>query len=282
MNLQPAQFSNSEERNSFSVKLQFYGKSPELLPPGFVFGPVTGGSTWLLQYCTAGRGVMEVDGRSIPFKKGECIVTFPGQRRVERADDRDPWSFVWIALLGESAKYFFERMGLTPENPVLPNCARSNIPMLLEQIVDTADAVGYQGDFLLGAKLFAFFDECLRFRTERENSSQMGRACESYVAQAAHYLDMHYTRDTVTIASLAKQLGLNRSYLYEIFKEVKGVSPQEYLTQLRIRKACALLQIPGVSVTSVACSVGYEPSVFSKAFKRVMGMNPAAYKKNYK
>jgi len=225
---------------------------------------------------------MEVEGKEFPFKKGECIVTFPYQQHTERADEKDPWSFLWLALQGESAGIFFEKMGMTPENPILPNCAGSNIPVLMEQIIDTADAAGYQDDFLLGMKLFSFFDECLRFRAESINRMQTGRVCENYVTQAAQYMDTHYTRDTVTIAALAKQLGLNRSYFYEIFKEMKGVSPQEYLTQLRIRKACALLQIPGARVTSVASAVGYEPSVFSKAFKRVMGMNPAEYKKNYK
>lgn len=111
--------------------------------------------------------------------------------------------------------------------------------------------------------------------------SEENRVISYYVSSPYIYYTTLVT-EQVTIASLAKQLGLNRSYLYEIFKEIKGISPQEYLTQLRIRKACALLQIPGVSVTSAACSVGYEPSVFSKAFKRVMGINPAAYKKQYK
>ena len=282
MHIQSAHFSRTPNKNQFNVKLHFYGKSPEVLPPGFVFGPTNGGSSWLLQYCATGCGIMEVEGKEIPLKKGECIVTFPGQHRIERADAKDPWCFLWIALLGESAQKFFEKMDMTPENPILQNCIRSNIPLLLEQIIDTADTVGNQDDFLLGVKLFTFFDECLRFHAETKNRLQTGRVCENYVAQAARYMDMHYTRDSVTIASLAKQLGLNRSYFYEIFKEIKGVSPQEYLTQLRIRKACTLLQIPGVSVTKVASSVGYEPSVFSKAFKRVMGMNPAEYKKNYK
>ena len=74
-------------------------------------------------------------------------------------------------------------------------------------------------------------------------------------------------------------MGLNRSYLYEIFKEEMGMSPQEYLSRLRIAKACEYLELPQATVTSVALAVGYEPSVFSKALKKIMGINPGKFKK---
>lgn len=281
MELSESLFSSRISQSSFAVGLESYGKSPQVLPPNHVYGPILE-SSYLLQYCMEGCGIIEVDGRKIPLKKGDCVVTFPGQLRLELADSQDPWAFIWISLHGESAETFFARMGLTPQNPVLRNCEATLIPEKMEQIVNTADEVGFQGDFLLGSKILQFFDECLRAHPESTKQKKpLQRPCEVYVEQAAYYLNMHYSRDTLTIASLARQLGLNRSYLCEIFKQIKGVPPQEYLTKLRIEKACALLRISQVSVTSAACSVGYEPSVFSKAFKRAMGMTPREYKQQY-
>ena len=274
-------FSSRKSQSSFAVGLESYGKSPQILPPNHMYGPVLE-SSYLMQYCMAGCGILEVDGRKIPLKEGECVVTFPGQLRLEVADSQDPWAFIWLSLHGESAQSFFERMGLTSENPVLHNCGDTRIREQMEMIVRTADEVGFQGDFLLGAKILEFFDECLRVNPGRVRQRKARkRPCEIYVEQAAYYLNMHYSRDPLTIASLAKQLGLNRSYLCEIFKHIKGVSPQEYLTKLRIEKACVLLRLSQVSVTSAACSVGYEPSVFSKVFKRAMGMTPREYKQQY-
>lgn len=271
-------FPDAAERNSFAASVHIRGKSLERLPPGHVFGPSTG-SSWLMQYCLEGQGIMEVEGKPIPLEKGDCIVTFPGQTRYERADDNDPWAFLWISLRGESTRQFFEQMGLTPENPVLPGCGRSRIPMLMEQLVETSGSQGLQDDFMLASRLFAFFDACLRFRQEQEKLAGSGSA---YVEKAEAYLRENYTRQALTVAELARHLGLNRSYLYEIFKAHTGLSPQEYLTRLRIRKSCELLQLPQITAASAAYSVGYEPSVFSKAFKRAMGMTPAQYKRNYK
>lgn len=250
------------------------GKSLEPLPPGHIFGPSTG-SAFLMQYCLEGRGVMEVEGNRFPMKKGDIIVTFPGQTRYERADLREPWAFLWISLTGESVRQFFGQLGLTPQSPLLYDCGSTGIPRLMEQLVETAE----QNDFLLGSRLFAFFDACLQLRQERERAADTGAG---YTEKALAYMRANYTRQTLTVAELARYLGLNRSYFYELFKTQTGLSPQEYLTRLRIRKSCELLQQPQVTAADTAYSVGYEPSVFAKAFKRVMGMTPGQYKRNYK
>ena len=262
----------------FGLGISIYGKSPEALPPGHVFGPVTG-NAWLMQYCTTGKGIMEVEDRQIPLKKGDVIVTFPGQQRIERADLEDPWGFLWISLQGDTARRFFEKMELTPENPVLPGWGKTRLPQLMEQVVDAADAPGLQNDFLLGARIFGFFDACLKIKEEMSAANIPGGG---YVEQAVAYLNTYYPRQDLSILELSKFLGLNRSYLYEIFKGTLGISPQEYLTSLRIRRSCELLQQPQITAAMAADQVGYEPSVFSKAFKQAMGMTPGQYKRNYK
>ena len=79
--------------------------------------------------------------------------------------------------------------------------------------------------------------------------------------------------------SLAQLLGLNRSYLYRIFKEYMGISPQAYLMKIRIEHACNLLIMPQHSVTSIAYQVGYEPLSFTRAFKNATGITPQEYRK---
>lgn len=262
--------------NSCQLGLLYYGKSRVPIPPGNVHGPILE-SNYLFQYCMAGRGEIEMDGRRFPLKKGDCVVTYPGQLRTERADPQESWSFMWFSVQGTSAEVFFEQIGMTKESPVLKDVSKSKLPSLLDDFISHADAVGFQADFLLCGKLLTFFDECLKLKQVQ----QVQKPCDRYVAQAVYYLEMHYAESSITIGDLARYLGLNRSYLYELFKAQMGISPQEYLTRLRIQKACTLLQLPQVSVTSAALSVGYEPSVFTKTFKRSMGITPVEYKKQF-
>ena len=58
--------------------------------------------------------------------------------------------------------------------------------------------------------------------------------------------------------------------------------PKEYLTEYRIRQACHLLRETGLSVASIAYSVGFEDNLyFSKAFKKKMQMSPSQYRKHH-
>lgn len=261
----------------FSFALEYYG-SDAVLPAGHVHGPSIS-ECFIVQYCTCGCGEFEVDGLVTKVKSDQCMIIFPGQVYIERADQDDPWGILWISLSGESIACFFERLGITPASPVITHCEQSLILSLMQDIIKTADSTGFQRELLLGKHILELFDEFSRRYTAQSNSHATLHAQDSYVNQAIYYLDMHYSQKALTVEALAQIIGLNRSYLYEIFKAKTGLSPQEYLTRLRINKACEFLLLPQATVTSVAYSVGYEPLIFSKAFKRITGMSPSEYRR---
>lgn len=82
-----------------------------------------------------------------------------------------------------------------------------------------------------------------------------------------------------TVASLAKWVNMSRSAFSERFREVVGAPPLHYLTELRMSRACELLQGSDLGVKQIAGLVGYEsPSSFTNAFKRWHGTSPASYR----
>lgn len=259
---------------SFNISLENCGKD-RFIGKGHVYGPVMA-SDYIMQYCFAGCGVFSVDGKDFRIKKGEAIVTFPGQHRMEIADVNTPWRNMWLSFRGKSAKEFFERMSVTKENPVITCFEETKIPYLMQNIIDMMDEIAPGRDFVLASKLYEFLDECMKSYNAEDKGM---RAKDVYVSHAVNFLELHFVESDITVEKIAKMLGIDRSYFYTIFKESTGLSPKEYLTDLRIKKATELLAIPGASATSVALSVGYEPSVFSKAFKSVAGLSPAEYKK---
>lgn len=264
----------SFHKNSFQVTLENFG-TENRLPADHVYGPVIS-SGFLLQYCSEGQGVLEADGKCFCVKAGDCIATFPGQTRIERADGRDPWVLSWISINGTSAGIFFDQLGLKPDRLLVKTKGHSQILLRMQEVAACAYQGGHTHDFMLGVKLFSFMEECLRSRKEGEKSTNVTDA-DKYVEQAVYHMNMHYFKQDLTVQKLADEIGLNRSYFYEIFKERTGISPQKYLVWLRMQKAKEYLCMPQATVTSVAYSVGYEPSVFSRAFKNAVGMSPGEY-----
>lgn len=105
----------------------------------------------------------------------------------------------------------------------------------------------------------------------------------SYVEEALKYIEANYSEanysEAVTIQDLANWLGLERTYLYRLFKSMVGMSPQAYLLDVRIRQACTLLTHSDLTITNIARSVGYEDSLyFSRLFHRKKGQTPSQYR----
>ena len=61
-------------------------------------------------------------------------------------------------------------------------------------------------------------------------------------------------------------------------KELTGLSPIEFIRQIRIKKALRLMDDGETSITEVAYKTGFnDPKYFSRCFKAEMGMSPSAY-----
>ena len=86
--------------------------------------------------------------------------------------------------------------------------------------------------------------------------------------------------EKIRIADIADQVGINRSYLSNLFRQEMGVSPQEFLISFRLEKAAALLKDSHDSIGNIAAAVGYtDPLAFSKAFKQKYGVSPKTFRK---
>lgn len=87
----------------------------------------------------------------------------------------------------------------------------------------------------------------------------------------------------IKVTDVADYVCINRSYLYTLFQNSLGMSPQQFLMTFRITKAAELLQHTSLSVESIAISCGYQdPLVFTKAFRQMKGVSPSAYRKEMK
>ena len=83
----------------------------------------------------------------------------------------------------------------------------------------------------------------------------------------------------VKISDVARNIGINRSYLTKIFKQKIGVSPQEYLMERKLNYACDLLIETDAQIQDVARRVGYNNLLtFSKIFKGKYGVSPKNYR----
>jgi AraC-like DNA-binding protein len=100
-----------------------------------------------------------------------------------------------------------------------------------------------------------------------------------HVQKALDFIATHYMRP-INITDIAESANLSRSRLYQVFMQNVFISPQQYLTEYRIREAIRLLQRRSGSVKEIANAVGIEdPLYFTRLFRQVMGKSPKNYMK---
>lgn len=94
------------------------------------------------------------------------------------------------------------------------------------------------------------------------------------------YIQDHYA-EPLSAGTLAQQVYLGRTRLYEVFFQVFGVSVGEYLTRYRMTRAKDLLLNTDDSVQLIAEKVGYaSASAFTRAFHARAGRSPGQYRRH--
>ena len=84
----------------------------------------------------------------------------------------------------------------------------------------------------------------------------------------------------ISIEELAVKVNLNRTTLQKVFKEMYGLTINEYRTKARLQLAKNLLASTELSITEIASRSGYaNASKFSQVFKKHEGMLPKDWRK---
>lgn len=86
--------------------------------------------------------------------------------------------------------------------------------------------------------------------------------------------------EDIGLDELAAEAQLSSYHFSRVFKQSVGVPPRVYLTQLRIEKACDLLEQTDLPVTEIAFEVGYSSNqVLARIFLKYRHMSPTDYRR---
>ena len=226
-----------------------------------------------------GKGTLCVNGVEQKLHFGQMFVTKPGEDSWYRADSEDPWTYCWMAFDGNIAKESIEKAGFFENVNVLEcNIDQQRFYSLVQRLLNNAELKTSAVYYNTG-RLLEFIGLAVESYIESEKKIHKSRdyQADSYVEYAVNFIRNNYA--TATISAVAKNIGIHRSYLTTIFKKKTGVSPQEFLLQCRLRRACKLLAETGNPIQEIARNIGYDnPLTFSKIFKSYYGISPREYR----
>ena len=248
--------------------LALYHCGQQTCAPGHAFGPAIR-AHFLVHAVLKGRGQFTCQGHTYALGPGDAFLIWPGVSTYYAADGQDPWTYCWVGLDGEDAEEMLRACGFSREQPILPQPC----PAFGEALRELAQAAGAgKGHYALLGLAYSAFG-----LIAREPGAQ-GEG-PGYLARAMAYIRHNYPYE-ITVADVARQVGLSRSYLYKVFMAGRGVSPARYIADTRLEAAAGLLEQTDLTVTEVCYSVGYNlPAAFTKAFRKKYGVAPLGYRR---
>lgn len=105
------------------------------------------------------------------------------------------------------------------------------------------------------------------------------QAYSDEMEKAIHYIQKHY-KSPIKLTEISEYIGMSDTYLSKLFKKEMGINFSDYINEVRINKAKALMrQDASMPIYIIAEEVGYNSeSYFSRTFKKLTGRSPNAYK----
>jgi two-component system, response regulator YesN len=93
------------------------------------------------------------------------------------------------------------------------------------------------------------------------------------------FVNNHYNQE-LYLKEICEKFHINLTYCCDLFKKHIGSTFTEYVTNLRIKKACELLKDTQLPIKKIAEVVGYNDyCYFYKVFKKIIKITPALYRK---
>ncbi|MED4599109.1 response regulator [Paenibacillus validus] len=98
------------------------------------------------------------------------------------------------------------------------------------------------------------------------------------IKKALQMMSSRFTED-LHLTQIAEELFVTSNYLSRLFRQETGKSFSDYLSHMRIEKACELLSCTNLKIYQVGEAVGYpNPRYFSEWFQKQTGMSPGDYR----
>ena len=231
---------------------------------------------YVLYFVKEGKGYVTQKQVTHKIEEGQGFVVFPNVETLIKSEFRNTMNVSWVAFSGYLVDKYLDRAHLNIFDPVFEDNDSGELMQYFDRLVDVSRHMPNRYCKIMSElyDIFAFLLDHAFVEKPVLNTQP-----EAFLLRALDFIDIHYQSD-ISVEDIAQSAGGNRKTLYNVFKNLTGFSPRDYLIYYRMSKAAVLLKNPNLSIDMVATAVGYGDQFhFSKEFKKNVGMPPSEYRK---
>ena len=157
------------------------------------------------------------------------------------------------------------------EGGMIPEEAFSMVDGYILKIEEMENAVKI--DAMMRQAEYEFAERVAKIR-ERRQKNELVERVKNYIFQNLH--------SEIIIGEIGHEIGVNSSYLSDLFHRVEGITIQQFIRKERVRLAENMLRYSEYDVKEIANYLSFcSQSYFGSVFKEQTGLSPAKYRKKY-
>ena len=244
--------------------------------PGYVVNRPAGCHDWLLIYTLRGGGQFHHAAGTFESRPHEAVLLAPDTpHRYEVAPNAEQWELLWAHFLSPSHwKPWLRWPGPAPGwGHLRVPAQRSQIVRRFKNTIDLASGYRHHRESLAVNAL-----EGVLLCLHEQAVEQRGSVVDSRIVDVLDFVCRNLDQ-TLGVAELAQQSHLSPSRFAHLFREEMQMTPQQFVEQQRMERACELLEHTGYSIAEIARQLGFEsPFYFTRRFKLATGKSPRDFR----
>ena len=105
---------------------------------------------------------------------------------------------------------------------------------------------------------------------------------QKFIEQATRVVEENMENPEFCVETFSREMGVGRTVLFQKIKGITGSTPNNFIMNLRLKKAAYfLLNAPEMNISDIAYRLGFgNPQYFNKCFKELFSIAPTQYRKS--
>lgn len=233
-----------------------------------------GSDNYQLLYIAEGQARFLIDGKLLHLEKGNCVFYKPGEPQYYYYYLNEHPDIYWVHFSCKDDNELLTKWGWGEEKVCNVGIHNSYIQLFDSIIMELQLKQPYCEEQL---KLLMQQLLLQMGRNRIREQSTMG-SYNKEVEDAIKIFNLS-PEEEFTIKQFTKERGLNYYRFIDNFTQYVGISPRQYIINIRMTKAKDLLMNSQFQISEVARLTGYDnPLYFSRLFKKTWGMSPREFK----
>ena len=234
-------------------------------------------SRMFLNFIVSGKG--RFNGQ--PFEAGQFYYTLPLEKHTVESDSEDPFVSVWISLRGTYANRIATELSKKSEEKIMALERPGDIMKITKTLIYDTSLGETSTSYL--KSLIGIYLSYVQAPNEETRHPEIYATEKTalFISECKKYVRNNLS--TVTVADMAAEQHYNAKYFSRAFSKIMGMTPSEYITDVRLEWAKSSLINSEFTINEIMEAIGYDHrNGFNAAFKKKYGYPPAEYRKKNK